>query len=88
VVEMESIKVVISEKYLQQIADLNISQHMLNSSTKRGHGDVKALSDSIYLLRDEAGNGVCGIMDAQTFYEALSQSDVAHLFSRGKYANN
>lgn len=85
---MESIKVVISQKYLNQIADLNITEHIINPSSKKGSGDIKALSDSIYLLKDETGRGVCGIMDPRTFYEALIESDVAHLFSKGNYNRN
>jgi len=85
---MESTKIVISEKYLRQIADLNITEHMINPSNRRGRGDIKSLSDSIYLMKDESGEGICGIMDAKTFFEALIESDVAHLFSKGKYNNN
>ncbi len=81
---MEKAEVIISDKFLKQLQEMRIQSHMIAPCTKAYPGDVRKLSDELHVLEDSSGKDVCGLLDGKTFYSALMETDVAHLFANSK----
>lgn len=78
---MEKTNVIISEKFLKQMKDLNMVNHIKSPCKKGYKGTIRKISDDLYVLKDKTGEDVCGLLDGATFYSALMETDVAHLFA-------
>ena len=85
---MEKASIIISEKFLKQLRDLRISEHLSAPCLRAFPGDVRKLSGELHVLEDGNGKDVCGLLDAKTFYSALMETDVAHLFVNTKVQIN
>ncbi len=74
-------EVVISQNFKTQMDNLNIMDQLQKNCTPSYKGNVTKIDDGLYLLKDTKGNDVCGILDCQSFLEALMDTDIAHLWS-------
>lgn len=80
---MKNIKpeIVISEKFQQQVEGLNIYDQIQKSSEASFAGSIQRIDEELYILKDDQGNDVCGILDCRSFMEALMDTDVSHLWT-------
>jgi len=78
---METTNVIISEKFLAQMKELNMIEHIKNPCRAGYKGSIRKISNELYVIKDQQGEDVCGLLDGATFYSALMETDVAHLFA-------
>lgn len=85
---MEKTNVILSDKFLKQLKDFKMFLHLKSPCQKGFKGSLRTISKDLHVLQDSAGNDVCGILDGETFYNALMETDVAHLFARSSANSN
>ena len=73
-------EVIISNKFQTNMQAMNIYAHLSKTNERSFKGDIKKVDNDLYILRDEQGHDVCGILDQRSFMEALLETDVAHLW--------
>lgn len=78
-------EIVISQKFRDQLNKLNILEQIEKPCINAYAGTVRKIDDDLYILYDNHGAEVCGLLDCQSFMEALMDTDVSHLWA---YDNN
>lgn len=80
---MENMKqeVVISQKFKDQLDKLNILEQIEKPCTNAFPGTVRKIDDDLFILYDNRGAEVCGLLDCKSFMEALMDTDVSHLWA-------
>jgi len=73
-------EIVISRKFQEQLDSLNIYEQLTKKTVTRFKGSVQKVDDELYVLKDTKGHDVCGILDCESFLEALMDTEVAHLW--------
>ena len=63
---------------------MNMYEHLTKKSTRCFTGSVKKLDNDFYVVLDEHGKDVCGMLDQKSFMDALLETDVAHLWQSAK----
>ncbi|MDR1452387.1 MAG: hypothetical protein LBJ25_00220 [Candidatus Margulisbacteria bacterium] len=76
--------VILSEKFQQGMRHMNMYEHLTKKDESCYKGSIKSLNSELYILRDENGQDVCGLLDQKSFMEALLETDVAHLWTTVK----
>ena len=76
--------VILSEKFQQSMQHMNMYEHLTKKDKSCYKGSVKSLDTELYILQDENGSDVCGLLDQKSFMEALLETDVAHLWTAVK----
>lgn len=74
-------EVIISENFQKQLQSLNILDHVQKKCTIDFAGSIVKLDEGLYILKDKKGKDVCGILDCNSFMEALLDTDIAHLWA-------
>ena len=77
-------QVILSEKFQKSMEHMNMYEHLTKKSQRCFGGTVKKLDNDFYVVLDEQGKDVCGMLDQKSFMEALLETDVAHLWSAAK----
>ncbi len=74
-------EIIISDKFQNQLEELNIVEQLQNKGTTNYPGSILKLEEGLYLLKDTQGNDVCGILDCDSFMEALMDTEISHLWA-------
>ena len=80
----------ISDKFTDKMLEYDMYSSMLDQDIKAYKGSIDQLEGEtgLYYLIDEKGNDICGILDTESFYVALSGSEpFENLFSIRKMVN-
>ncbi len=73
--------VVISNNFQKQLESMNIVDQVQKRGEFFAEGNILKLDDGLYLLKDQHGQDVCGILDCRSFMEALLDTDISHLWA-------
>lgn len=74
-------EIIISDKFQTQLEELNIVEQLQHKGTTNYPGSILKLEEGLYLLKDDQGQDVCGILDCDSFMEALMDTDISHLWA-------
>jgi hypothetical protein len=80
-------EIIISDKFREQTESMNIYSQLQKQGTAAFGGSVTKVDDELYILKDESGKDICGILDCKSFMEALMDTEVAHLWVPSKASN-
>lgn len=78
--KMKNTDVIISSKFQENMQAMNIYAQLSKSNETCFRGNIKKVDKDLYILRDEKGRDICGILDQRSFMEALLETDVSHLW--------
>ncbi|MDR1997526.1 MAG: hypothetical protein LBQ83_04305 [Candidatus Margulisbacteria bacterium] len=78
---MKKAEIIISDKFQDNMQNMSMYAHLSKKSELCYKGSVKKVDNELYILHDEQGRDVCGILDQKSFMEALLETDVAHLWA-------
>ena len=78
---MKKAEIIISAKFQTNMQAMSIYSHLSKTSERCFKGDIKKVDKDLYILHDEQGRDICGILDPRSFMEALLETDVAHLWT-------
>ena len=78
---MKKAEIIISEKFQKNMQAMSIYSHLSKNNERCFKGDIKKVDNDLYILHDEEGRDICGILDQKSFMEALMETDVAHLWT-------
>jgi len=73
-------EVVISDRFKEKAVEYKIYEQFQKMEQAAYKGSILRLEEDLYILRDKNNNDICGILDPQSFYEALMDTDVSHLW--------
>jgi len=79
--KMKKADVIISAKFQTNMNAMSIYTHLSKSSERCFNGKVKKVDNDLYIICDEQGRDICGILDQKSFMEALLETDVSHLWT-------
>jgi Fe2+ or Zn2+ uptake regulation protein len=77
-------QVILSEKFQQSMKHMNMYEHLSKTDQSCFKGGIKTMYPELYVLQDENGCDVCGLLDQKSFMEALLETNVAHLWTVSK----